>query len=63
MLVLSRDRSERLCVVVDGKEVWFTVIDVCGATVRIGIDAPRESPILREEIYQLHRTNEDASAA
>ena len=49
MLVLSRHRSERIIV---GDDIAITVMDIRGDKVRIGIDAPSEVTIHREEVYQ-----------
>jgi carbon storage regulator len=50
MLVISRGLKERVLI---GKDVWVTVmaIDVRGK-VRLGIDAPRDVPIMREELLE-----------
>ena len=48
MLVLSRKTDESI--VIDGNIV-ITVVDVKGDKVRLGIQAPREVPIHRSEIY------------
>lgn len=49
MLVLSRHESEKIRI---GRDVVITVVRVGGDKVRIGIDAPRDMPVDREEIYQ-----------
>lgn len=48
MLVLRRNEGERIKI---GDNITITVIDVWGTQVRIGIDAPIEIPVHREEIY------------
>ena len=48
MLVLSRKRSESI--VIDGSIV-ITVVEIRGDKVRLGIEAPREVPIHRQEIF------------
>ncbi len=47
MLVLSRKPSERIFI---GDDIIITVVRVSGQTVRIGIDAPKEIKIMREEL-------------
>ena len=48
MLVLSRKPGEKVFV---GSDISFVVVAVKGNRVRIGIDAPAEVPIFREELY------------
>lgn len=47
MLVLSRRRDE--CIVIDGK-IRVTIVEVHGQQVRLGIEAPPEIPVMREEL-------------
>lgn len=47
MLVLARKENERI--IIDGNIV-LTVVRVSGGAVRLGIDAPREVAIKREEL-------------
>lgn len=47
MLVLSRKESERL--VID-ENIVITVVRIAGGGVRLGIEAPREVSIRREEL-------------
>ena len=49
MLILTRRVDETLMV---GDEVTVTVLGVNGNQVRIGINAPKEVGIHREEIYE-----------
>jgi carbon storage regulator len=48
MLVLCRKINEKICI---GEDVIITVLDIKGSQVRFGIDAPKEVPVHREEIY------------
>lgn len=49
MLVLTRSVGERL-IIGDG-EIKLTILDVRGNQVRLGIDAPKNIAVHREEIY------------
>mgnify|MGYP005679488737 CR=1 FL=1 len=49
MLVLTRSVGERL--MINGGEIKLSVLDVKGSQVRIGIEAPKEVTIHREEVF------------
>ncbi len=49
MLILSRRIGEKIVI---GDNVTITVLGVKGNQVRVGIEAPRDVPVHREEIYQ-----------
>ena len=48
MLVITRKIGERICL---GDDVTVTVLDIVGSSVRLGIEAPKEVPIYRHEIW------------
>ena len=48
MLVLSRHRDESIMI---GDNIVLTIVDIRGDKVRLGIDAPRETKIYREEVF------------
>ena len=49
MLVLSRKVGERILI---GDNISVTIVRVAQGTVRIGVEAPQELPIVREEIKE-----------
>lgn len=49
MLVLSRKRGERIMI---GKNIELMIMDVRGGTVRLGLEAPKEVAIHREEVFR-----------
>ena len=53
MLVLSRKPGERILI---GDNVKITVVRIGPNTVRLGIDAPRDVPVVREEIDRVGST-------
>lgn len=55
MLVLSRKRHEQI--VIDGN-IYVTVVAIRGGAVRLGIDAPREVPVYRREVFDAIRNEE-----
>jgi len=48
VLILTRKPGERVRI---GEDIVITVFGVNGNQVRIGVDAPREIEVHREEIY------------
>ncbi len=59
MLVLSRQRDESIII---GDNIVVTIVDIRGDKVRLGINAPTEIPVHRQEIYEaIQRENRRAS--
>jgi carbon storage regulator len=48
MLVLTRKAGEGIII---GDTITIKIIEVKGGGIRIGIDAPRETKIYRQEVY------------
>lgn len=59
MLVLSRKPNESI--IIDGN-VTVSVLRVDNENVRIGIEAPLEIPVMRKEIYEAIKTNNEQAA-
>jgi carbon storage regulator len=57
MIVLSRKKNEKLVI---GDNVVITVVDIRGDRVRLGIDAPRDIPLARKEVYDALKAQEEA---
>jgi len=49
MLILSRKKDQKI-MIGDGIEVW--VVDIRGDTVKLGIKAPREVKVFRQEVAE-----------
>lgn len=47
MLVLSRKVGERILI---GENITVTVVRITGGGVRIGVEAPAEMPVIRQEL-------------
>lgn len=60
MLVLSRQRDESIII---GDNIVITIVDIRGDKVRLGIEAPTEIPVHRQEVYEaIQRENAQAAA-
>ena len=57
MLILTRRVGETLVI---GDEVTVTVLGVRGNQVRLGVNAPKDVAVHREEIYQRIQNEKDA---
>ena len=60
MLVLSRQRDESIII---GDNIVITIVDIRGDKVRLGIEAPTEIPVHRQEVYDaIQRENARAAS-
>jgi carbon storage regulator len=61
MLVLSRKKNESIVI---NNDIVVTVVEIRGDKVRLGIVAPKEVPVHREEVYEaIHGVKPPAMAA
>lgn len=61
MLTITRRPGERIMI---GDDVVIEIVEVTGTTVRVGITAPRERLIYREELWErVKAENEEAAGA
>ena len=60
MLVLSRKKDEKIMI---GDDVTLMVIEIRGDKVRLGIDAPKDVSVHREEVYNAIRRERDTVEA
>jgi carbon storage regulator len=61
MLNITRRRGERIVL---GDDVFVSVLEISGQSVRLGIDAPRAVRVYREEIWlEVKAANEAAQAS
>lgn len=60
MLVMSRKKDES---VVIGEGIVITVVDIRGDKVRLGIEAPKEIAVHRQEVYEALRAWHDEQLA
>lgn len=59
MLVLSRLRDESIII---GDNIVITVVDIRGDKVRLGIQAPKEIPVHRQEVYEAIQREQQRAA-
>ena len=57
MLVLSRKKNESIVI---NNDITIVVVDIRGDKVRLGVDAPKEVPVHRQEVFNEIQRNEYA---
>ena len=59
MLIITRRPGEKIVL---GDDVVVTVLEISGQTARLGIAAPKELPVYREEIWESVKAENRAAA-
>ena len=54
MLVLSRKKNESIVI---NNDIKIVVVEIRGDKVRLGVEAPREVPVHRQEVYEAIQRN------
>jgi len=57
MLVLSRKKNESIVI---NNDITIVVVEIRGDKVRLGVEAPKEVPVHRREVYEAIKRNESA---
>ncbi len=57
MLVLSRKKNESIVI---NNDITIVVVEIRGDKVRLGIEAPKEVPVHRREVYEAIKRSEIA---
>jgi len=60
MLVLSRKKNESIVI---NNDITIVVVEIRGDKVRLGVEAPKEVPVHRREVYEAIRRNNVAADA
>ncbi|MGE0607629.1 MAG: carbon storage regulator CsrA [Pirellulales bacterium] len=55
MLVLSRKKNESIVI---NNDITIVVVEIRGDKVRLGVEAPKEVPVHRREVYDAIRRSE-----
>jgi carbon storage regulator len=59
MLVLSRKKNESIVI---NNDIRIVVVEIRGDKVRLGVEAPREVPVHRHEVYEAIQDQRQAEA-
>ncbi len=57
MLVLSRKKNESIII---NDDITIVVVEIRGDKVRLGVEAPKEVPVHRNEVYEAIQRNREA---
>ena len=59
MLVLSRKKNESIVI---NDDITIVVVEIRGDKVRLGVEAPKEVPVHRREVFEAIRRSEEEAA-
>jgi carbon storage regulator len=60
MLVLSRKKNESIVI---NNDITIVVVEIRGDKVRLGVEAPKEVPVHRREVYDAIKRNNPSGAS
>jgi len=60
MLVLSRKKNESIII---NNDITIVVVEIRGDKVRLGVEAPKEVPVHRREVYEAIKRHERTGGA
>ena len=60
MLVLSRKKNESIVI---NNDITIVVVEIRGDKVRLGVEAPKEVPVHRQEVFDAIRRNDLSDGA
>jgi carbon storage regulator len=60
MLVLSRKKNESIVI---NDDITIVVVEIRGDKVRLGVEAPKEVPVHRNEVYEAIRRNQQQAVS
>lgn len=60
MLVLSRKKNESIVI---NDDITIVVVEIRGDKVRLGVEAPKEVPVHRNEVYEAIRRSQHTDAS
>ena len=59
MLVLSRKKNESIVI---NDDITIVVVEIRGDKVRLGVEAPKEVPVHRREVYDAIKRSEQSNS-
>lgn len=59
MLIITRRAGQRIMI---GDDIVINVMELAGSNVRLGVEAPKNLPIYREEIWEAVKQENEAAA-